>query len=180
MRVIIATDYVHGDSEHGGAEWRDDGSCVWDSNILPGQHGGDRFGAGRIRWRDGDATGRADVWRDWMDVQARPAGGADVCDADVDYGERGLRRIAQERERGDASGDLFYFAEHDVEWADADFAELFDFGGEAIGRCRACGAGLARGAMDEVVTCGKAAAEPLDCKTCGVWLVELLQNLPPF
>ena len=45
-----------------------------------------------------------------------------------------MRESAEESDgAGYAAGDLFYFADDVVEWADADFAEFFDFGGEVGG-----------------------------------------------
>ena len=45
-----------------------------------------------------------------------------------------MREFADESDgAGDAAGDLFYFADDDVEWEGADFAELFDAGGEVGG-----------------------------------------------
>jgi len=45
-----------------------------------------------------------------------------------------LREFAEESDgAGYAAGDLFYFVDDDVKWADADFAEFFDFGGEVGG-----------------------------------------------
>ena len=45
-----------------------------------------------------------------------------------------MREFAEESDgAGHAAGDLFYFADDVVEWADADFAEFFDFGGEVGG-----------------------------------------------
>jgi hypothetical protein len=131
VRVVFAFDYVHGDTEHGYAERRHDGSCVRDSNVLPGRHAGGGLGAGRFWRRNLDAAGGDAAWRDRMDVQTGPASGGGVCDGDDDYDRaRGVRELAEGPERSDAGGDVYDFVEFDVEWTYADLAEFSDFGCE--------------------------------------------------
>ena len=139
----------------------------------------------RIDWHDSknnmrqfghrDAAGGAYARRNRLDVPAGPAHGAHFRDGDVDdIGSGGLRRIAPRTERSDARGNVFYFAEHDAEWADANAAEFPDAGGE-VGGC-------ARGAIDDDglrvrlgggSSASKAAASPptpkLICDAARMW-----------
>jgi len=40
VRIVFAADNLHGDTEHDYAEWRDDGSGVRDTDVLPGDYDG--------------------------------------------------------------------------------------------------------------------------------------------
>jgi hypothetical protein len=133
--VFFEFDFGELDSEHGGVSGRvAAGGAAAD--FLSGKHGNDGFLAGGI-WRRRDRHGAGDAaGRNWICVPAGAAGGGSFRDGGDSGGDGnwGLREFAEESDgAGYAAGDLFYFADDVVEWADADFAEFFDFGGEVGG-----------------------------------------------
>lgn len=112
--------------------WSGAGGAVAD--FLSGNYRSDGIPAGWIWvWRgDWDV---ADVARDGRDGVYGPADAAvwvDVCDAGLGGVGGGIvRKFAEESDgAGYASGDLFYFADGDFEWADDYAAEFSDVGGE--------------------------------------------------
>jgi len=147
--VIFEFDYGESDSEHGGVSGRSAAGGEA-ADFLSGKHGNDGILAGGI-WRRRDRHGAGDAaGRNWICVPAGSAGGDGIRDGG-DYGgdgHWGLRKFAEESDgAGDAAGDLFYFADDVVEWQCAEFAELFDFGGEVGG-----GQGGARTATSKDLT----------------------------
>jgi hypothetical protein len=132
--VFFAVDQREFYSEYGGVSGRvGAGGAVAD--FLPGNYrNADGIPAGWFwNWRgDWDAAGFALDGRDGIYVPADAAVGVDVRVAGGGgVGGGVVREFAEESYgAGYASGDVFYFADGDFEWADDDAAELFDVGGE--------------------------------------------------
>ena len=136
---VVEFDFGELDSEHGGVSGRNAaGGAVAD--FLPGD-GCDGVRAGGTGRRGGMGLFLATLMLGGFGLVFRRERRMTVAFAMVlthGYdGNWGLRKFAEESDgAGDAAGDLFYFVDDVVEWQCADFAELFDFGGE-VGVSRA-------------------------------------------
>jgi hypothetical protein len=125
MHTVVCVNYVQGDTELGDVDRRVNGGSVRDTDILPGDTPGDGICAARRRNRRRDwITAGFDGFR-WsdVDVPAEPAGGFNVCDfAAGGVGIGGMQQqFAAGAERGNSGGDIYFVADDNFEWANADF-----------------------------------------------------------